>query len=278
MTTFVLFRRGFIGLLAVCLGTALLSSCSLPHVVPCNVVDLIQHINDANATPATTDTLVLTQGCVYPLDRVDNETEGANGLPTITSRIIINGNDAVIRRIVDGCGVPVQVAGGVRDAAAVDRWAGAGAARIVIGTLAVEQPDAVEAAVRKHGDRIAVAVDVRGGKPAVKGWLETADATAEDFVRDMAMREVRHFIYTDISRDGMMQHLDYAALRGMLGVLADTGTPATLIYSGGVTSIEDIIALNEYGIEGAIVGRALYDGRIDLREALQALVTGNGTG
>ena len=187
-------------------------------------------------------------------------------------------NDAIIRRIVDGCGVPVQVAGGVRDAAAVDRWASAGAARIVIGTLAVEQPDAVEAAVRKHGDKVAVAVDVRGGKPAVKGWLETADATAEEFVRDMAMRDVRHFIYTDISRDGMMQHLDYAALRGMLGVLADTGTPATLIYSGGVTSIEDIIALNEYGIEGAIVGRALYDGRIDLSEALQALVTGNGTG
>jgi hypothetical protein len=98
MTMFVLFRKGFIGLLAVCLGAALLSSCSLPYSVPCNVVDLIQHINEANDTPATTDTLILTQGCVYALDRVDNETEGANGLPVITSRIIINGNDAVIRR------------------------------------------------------------------------------------------------------------------------------------------------------------------------------------
>jgi phosphoribosylformimino-5-aminoimidazole carboxamide ribotide isomerase len=75
----------------------------------------------------------------------------------------------------------------------------------------------------------------------------------------------------------MMQHLDYASLRRMLDVLADTGTPSTLVYSGGVTSIEDIIALNEYGLEGAIVGRALYDGRIDLREALFALVTGDGT-
>jgi hypothetical protein len=98
MTTFVLFRKGFIGLLAICLGAALLSSCSLPHSVPCNVLDLIQHINDANATPGTLDTLNLAQGCVYQLDRVDNETEGANGLPVITSPIIINGNDAVIRR------------------------------------------------------------------------------------------------------------------------------------------------------------------------------------
>jgi phosphoribosylformimino-5-aminoimidazole carboxamide ribotide isomerase len=186
-------------------------------------------------------------------------------------------NDALIRRIVEECAAEVQVAGGVRDASAIERWAEARAARIVIGTLAVEQPEVVEAAVRRYGDRIAVAVDVKDGRPAVEGWLETAAESVEDFVRDMALREVRHFIYTDISRDGMMQHLDYATLRHMLDVLADTGTPSTLVYSGGVTSIEDIVALNEYGLEGAIVGRALYDGRIDLREALFALVTGNGT-
>ena len=187
-------------------------------------------------------------------------------------------NDAVIRRIVAESGADVQVAGGVRDAAAIDRWADAGAARIVIGTLAVEQPAAVEAAARKHAGRIAVAIDVKGGRPAVKGWLESADASAEDLVRDLARRGVRHFIYTDISRDGLMQHLDYASLRRMLHVLAETDTPSTLIYYGGVTSIEDVIALNEYGLEGAIVGRALYDGRIDLRAALDALATGNGTG
>jgi len=187
-------------------------------------------------------------------------------------------NDAVIRRIVAGSGADVQVAGGVRDAAAIDRWADAGAARIVIGTLAVEQPATVEAAARKHPGRIAVAIDVKGGKPAVKGWLESADASAEDLVRDLARRGVRHFIYTDISRDGLMQHLDFASLRRMLDVLVATNTPSTLIYSGGVTSIEDVIALNEHGLEGAIVGRALYDGRIDLRTALDAIATGDGTG
>jgi phosphoribosylformimino-5-aminoimidazole carboxamide ribotide isomerase len=187
-------------------------------------------------------------------------------------------NDGVIRRIVAGSGAAVQVAGGVRDAAAIDRWADAGAARIVIGTLAVEQPAAIEAAVAKHGGRIAIAIDVKAGRPATKGWLESGDASAEDLVRDLAVRGARHFIYTDISRDGLMQHLDYTSLRRMLDVLAATGTPSTLIYSGGVTSIEDVIALDEYGLEGAIVGRALYDGRIDLRAALDALTTGNGTG
>lgn len=187
-------------------------------------------------------------------------------------------NDGIVRHIVRTSGADVQVAGGVRDAAAIDRWAEAGAARIVIGTLAVEQPDAVEAAVRRHGERIAVAIDVKDGRPAVKGWLAQAGAPVEEFVRGLARTSVRHFIYTDISRDGMMQHLDYAALRTMIDALAAANPGATLIYSGGVTSVEDVIALNEYGIEGAIVGRALYDGRIDLEMALAAVATGDGTG
>ena len=187
-------------------------------------------------------------------------------------------NDGIVRDIVRTSGADVQVAGGVRDTAAIDRWADAGAWRIVIGTLAVEQPDAVEAAVRRHGERIAVAIDVMDGKPAVKGWLEKADASLDEFVRGLARTSVRHFIYTDVSRDGMMQHLDYAALRTMLDALRAAIPGATLIYSGGVTSVEDIIALNEYGLEGAIVGRALYDGRIDLDTALAAVATGDGTG
>jgi len=187
-------------------------------------------------------------------------------------------NDGIVRDIVRTCGADVQVAGGVRDAAAIDRWVEAGAARIVIGTLAVEQPDLVDAAVHRHGDRIAIAIDVKDGKPAVKGWLEQTDASVEEFVRGIARTGVRHFIYTDISRDGLMQHLDYAALRRMIDALEAAHPAATLIYSGGVTSVEDIIALNEYGIEGAIVGRALYDGRIDLETALAAVATGDGTG
>ena len=186
-------------------------------------------------------------------------------------------NEGIIRRIVNEAGIPVQIAGGVRDHQAIHRWADAGAERIVIGTLAVEHPDIVEKALVKHGDKIAIAVDARDGKPAVKGWLETADMSIEAFIHDMTSRGVRHFIYTDISRDGMMAHPDFQQVKNLIAVLTDTGVPATLIYSGGVTSIEDIITLGTYEIEGVIVGRAIYDGRIDLSEAKRALVTGDGT-
>ena len=186
-------------------------------------------------------------------------------------------NEGIIRRIVNEAGIPVQIAGGVRDHQAIHRWADAGAERIVIGTLAVEHPDIVEKALVKHGDKIAIAVDARGGKPAVKGWLETADISIEAFIHDMTSRGVRHFIYTDISRDGMMAHPDFQQVKNLIAVLTDTGVPATLIYSGGVTSIEDITTLGTYEIEGVIVGRAIYDGRIDLSEAKRVLVTGDGT-
>ena len=186
-------------------------------------------------------------------------------------------NDAIIRRIVQEVGVPIQVAGGVRDHSAVHRWVDAGAERVVIGTLAVEHPDIVEKALVKHGDKIAIAVDARGGKAAVKGWLETSDTPVDAFIHDMTRRGVRHFIYTDISRDGMPVHPDFEEVKHLIGVIAATGAPATLIYSGGVTAIEDVIALASHEIEGAIIGTALYDGRIDLGFATRALVTGDGT-
>lgn len=187
-------------------------------------------------------------------------------------------NDAIVARIVTAAAVPVQVAGGVRDAAAISRWADAGAARIVLGTLAVEAPDVVAAAVRDDADRIAVAVDVRAGKAATKGWLQTSETPAGDLAVAMAALGVRHIVYTDIARDGMLQHLDFGAPKRMLSLLAGTLAAGGLIYSGGVTSIEDLVALNEYALEGVIIGTALYDGRIALGEALEALVTGDGTG
>jgi phosphoribosylformimino-5-aminoimidazole carboxamide ribotide isomerase len=188
-------------------------------------------------------------------------------------------NDGVIRRIVTTLrgAVSVQVAGGVRDHNAIHRWVESGADRVVIGTWAVEDPDGIQKAMEKHQDKIAVAVDARGGKAAVKGWLETSDTPVDGFIKDMAHRGVRHFIYTDIARDGMLQHLDFTIVHDLLGLMAATGDPASLIYSGGVTSIEDVIALNQHPLEGAIIGTALYDGRIDLEQALAALATGDGT-
>lgn len=189
-------------------------------------------------------------------------------------------NDAVMRRIIAECDVPVQVAGGMHDRATIDAWAEAGAARIVVGTLAVEAPDAVVAAAEAHGERIALAIDARGGRVATRGWLETTDLVVDAFIRGMADRGVRHFIYTDISRDGTMAHPDFAHVRPIVDAVRDaTGTPseqaAPLVYSGGITSTDDIVQIARYEIEGVISGRALYDGSIDLREAQRALAVGD---
>ncbi len=188
-------------------------------------------------------------------------------------------NDAVIRRIVQQFRgeLSVEVAGGVRDHNAVHRWIDSGVDRVVIGTWAVEDPAGVEKAMEKHQEKISVAIDARDGKAAVKGWLETSDRPVDDFIMDMARRGVRHFIYTDIARDGMLQHLDFGIVHHLLGVLAAFDPVPSLIYSGGVTSIEDVIALNEHPLEGCIVGTALYDGRLDLEVAVEALATGDGT-
>lgn len=189
-------------------------------------------------------------------------------------------NDAIIRRIVMEAQIPVQVAGGVRDHAAIHRWADCGADRIVVSTLAVEQPAEVERAMVKHRDKIAVAVDARGGKVAVKGWLETSALPVAEFIRDMAARGVRRFIYTDIDRDGMMEHPDFDELGAIAAVVGEAAAhaadaPAPLILGGGITSVEDIVALSQYDVEGVITGRALYDGRIDLRAAQRALAVGD---
>jgi phosphoribosylformimino-5-aminoimidazole carboxamide ribotide isomerase len=187
-------------------------------------------------------------------------------------------NDAIVARIVVDAGLPVQVAGGVRDDAAVDRWADAGADRIIIGTAAIEDPAIVERAVARHGERIAVAVDARDGMVAVKGWTETSGTPVDAFLRDMAKRAASRIIYTDISRDGMMQHPDINHVREIVDLVrrmfpAQGDAPVPMIYAGGVTVVDDLVALAQFDIEGAISGRALYDGSIDLPAAIRALAS-----
>jgi phosphoribosylformimino-5-aminoimidazole carboxamide ribotide isomerase len=187
-------------------------------------------------------------------------------------------NDALVARIIQTAGVPVQVAGGVRDAAAIDRWAAAGARRIVAGTLAIDEPHVVEASARRHAGAIAIAVDARDGMVAVRGWLETSAMSAGSFIRDMMRRGIEHFVYTDISRDGMLEHPGFD---GFGALLRETGigrddAAASVIYSGGITSVEDVERLaTEYEIEGVIIGSALYTGRIDLHAAQRALSVGD---
>jgi phosphoribosylformimino-5-aminoimidazole carboxamide ribotide isomerase len=189
-------------------------------------------------------------------------------------------NEAIVRRIVAEVDVPVQVAGGVRTHDAIHRWAEAGAERIVVGTAAIEDPAMVEKAMNKHRDKIAVSIDARGGKPAIKGWLETSSITVEGLVKQMATVGVRHFIYTDIDRDGTLESVNVDLVQPLVDLLRDLGValreePAPLIFGGGITTVEDIVALSRFDIEGVIAGRALYDGRVDLRTALQSLAIGD---
>ncbi|HXK32453.1 MAG TPA: 1-(5-phosphoribosyl)-5-[(5-phosphoribosylamino)methylideneamino]imidazole-4-carboxamide isomerase [Dehalococcoidia bacterium] len=185
-------------------------------------------------------------------------------------------NDDAIAAIVAAVpGVRVQVAGGVREAAAVERWLAAGADRVVLGTVAVRQPEVVAQAVERHGaERVAVAVDARDGAVAVQGWQETSELTAEALMRGLALRGVRHFIYTDIGRDGMLQHVDFAGFERLLDAVGGGVGRDSVVYSGGVTSTDDVRRLAGMGIAGAIIGTALYDGRITLRDALEAAKAG----
>ena len=175
-------------------------------------------------------------------------------------------NDGIVRAIIDAVELPVQVAGGVRDLEAVDGWLVAGADRVVLGTSAVRDPDLVAEACRRHSERIVVSIDARDGIVAIEGWREATERRADDLLRDLTALGVQRFVYTDIARDGTLTSPNFDAIEG----LAQT-TSAAIIASGGVAEVAHLTRLAELGVEGAIVGLALYDGRVRLVEALSAV-------
>lgn len=173
----------------------------------------------------------------------------------------------VITAIARAVAVPVQLGGGLRSAAAVESALALGVARVILGTAAVREPDLVAQLVQRFGDAIIVGVDARNGLVATAGWLETEALAAVDLVTRMAELGVRRVIYTDISRDGTLSEPNIAAT----GALVRPGGPA-IIASGGVSTVDQMRRLAAVGVEGAIVGRALYTGDLSLREALAALM------
>ncbi|MGI9952218.1 1-(5-phosphoribosyl)-5-[(5-phosphoribosylamino)methylideneamino]imidazole-4-carboxamide isomerase [Moorellaceae bacterium AZ2] len=182
----------------------------------------------------------------------------------------------VIREIIKAAGVPVQVGGGVRTRADIEALLQAGAARVVLGTAAVADPDLVAGACRVYGEAIAVGIDSRDGLVAIKGWVTTSPRRAVDLGREMADLGVRRLIYTDISRDGTLQGPNLGAIREMA---LSCGLP--VIASGGIADLQDIAVLRELeplGVEGVIVGRALYNGQFTLGEALAAAGKGRVAG
>ena len=174
-------------------------------------------------------------------------------------------NFEAVRRIAAVPGLTMEIGGGIRDMARIEKYLSLGVGRCILGTAAVSDPAFLKEALLAFGERIAVGVDARDGFVAVSGWLETTKKRGVDFCRELLDMGVRTVIYTDISRDGMLSgpnHDLYAALRTIGGL--------NVIASGGVTSAEDVRRLAQTGIHGAIVGKALYTGKITLAEALEA--------
>ena len=175
-------------------------------------------------------------------------------------------NDGIVRQIIEAVDLPVQVAGGVRDIDAIEGWLAAGADRVVLGTAAVRDPGLAAEACRRHGERIVVSIDARDGVVAVEGWREATEEQAEALLRRLAGLGVRRFVYTDINRDAMLQSPNYEAIETMVAA-----SEAAVIAAGGVAEVAHLVRLAELGAEGAIVGLALYDGRVALPEALEAV-------
>lgn len=173
-------------------------------------------------------------------------------------------NLETIQRIISETELFVEVGGGIRNMQTVDTYLCGGVDRVILGTAAVTDPDFLEAALAKYGEKIAVGVDLKDGYVAIKGWTETSTLTAEAFFEKMQSMGVRTVICTDISRDGAMKGTN----RELYKTLSEKYA-IDLIASGGVSTMEDVKALAEMNLHGAIIGKAYYIGAIDLKEAVE---------
>lgn len=177
-------------------------------------------------------------------------------------------NAAPVEAILKACNVPAQLGGGIRDMATIETWIEKGLARVILGTVAVENPDLVREAAKAFPGKVAVGLDARNGMVATKGWAEETDVQVTDLAHSFEDAGVAAIIYTDINRDGAMQGPNIEATADLARAVS-----IPVIASGGVSSLDDLIALRDCGVElnGAISGRALYDGALDLKEALATL-------
>ncbi len=175
-------------------------------------------------------------------------------------------NFSIVERIAKNSGLQVEIGGGVRSADTVKKYIDAGVSRVILGTAAAENLAFVSQMVEYYGPAVAVGVDLKDGFVAVRGWTQTSKMRGEAFCGELEKIGVQTVICTDISRDGAMQGTNRALYR----TLGETFS-MDFIASGGVSSLEDVRALNELGLYGAIVGKALYTGAVDLKEALEAV-------
>ncbi|NLI66452.1 MAG: 1-(5-phosphoribosyl)-5-[(5-phosphoribosylamino)methylideneamino]imidazole-4-carboxamide isomerase [Tissierellia bacterium] len=173
-------------------------------------------------------------------------------------------NEDVIRKIIESVDIPVQVGGGIRDTAGVEIYLNIGASHVIIGTAAIKNPPWLREMIDSYGDKIIVSIDARDGWIATDGWESISKKKASDYIKELKAYGLQRIVYTDIAKDGMLLGPNfkiYEELKDRVDI--------EVIASGGVTSIDDIRRLRELGLYGAIIGKALYDGKLDLREVLR---------
>lgn len=173
-------------------------------------------------------------------------------------------NAEKIREICASVNVPVQTGGGIRNMEDIEAKLSCGITRVIIGTKAVSNPEFIKEAVKKYGDKIVIGIDAKDGMVAVEGWEKTSDFTAVEFAKKMVSLGVKTIVYTDISTDGTLAGPNVEAMREMANAV-----DADIIASGGIGNIEHILSLKDTGVEGVIVGRALYTDNVNLTEAVK---------
>ena len=176
------------------------------------------------------------------------------------------GNLDAIEAIIAAIDIPVQVGGGIRSMETIEQLFAAGVERAILGTVAVEKPDIVQEACQKFSDRIIISIDARDRLVATRGWLQKSEVTASELASKMIELGATRFIYTDISRDGTLTSPNFEAIAEFL---SQVGAP--VIAAGGISSVYHLTKLAELGVEGAIVGKAIYTGDVKLSEAFKAM-------
>ncbi len=173
-------------------------------------------------------------------------------------------NESVVKKIVENIKIPIQLGGGIRDDESVDQLLNLGVSQVIIGTAALKNPEWIKKTIEKYGNKIIVSIDAINGFMATDGWEEVSKVRAIDYIKELESYGLSRIVYTDIAKDGMLAGPNFEMYEEV-----SKETSIEIIASGGVTSLEDIKRLKKMNLYGAIVGKALYDGKVDLGEVLK---------
>ncbi len=197
------------------------------------------------------------------------ENAGAEFLHVIDLDGAVDGsqpNFAAVKEIIDNTSLKVEIGGGVRSEEIVREYARVGALRVIIGTMAVKDPELTARLIRLHGNNVAVGIDIVGDKVAIRGWKEVTDVTVDSLIRELITDGIETVICTDIARDGAMRGTNLELYRRLV---SDYGDYVDVIASGGISDMGDLHSLADIGVKGAVIGRALYNGALDLSEVIE---------